>query len=222
MSSRSQGTALLAQTISTMKDGPRALLSASAVGYYGADRGDTVLTEASPAGSAADFLAEVCRQWEAPLLSASRAGIRVVPMRFGVVLTAAGGMLGRVLPAFRAGAGGPVGSGAQWLSWIALDDLIGVVGDLLYAATIDGAVNVTSPSPVTNREFAATLGGVLGRPTLVPLPAGVVRAAFGEMGEVMLLGGQRVVPERLEKAGIALRYPALEAALRLELGRLAP
>ena len=104
------------------------LLSASAVGYYGAGRGDAALTEASPAGTAADFLAEVCRQWEAPLLSASRAGIRVVPMRFGVVLTSAGGMLGRVLPAFRAGAGGPVGSGAQWLSWIALDDLIGVVG----------------------------------------------------------------------------------------------
>ena len=121
----------------------------------------------------------------------------------------------------RAGAGGPVGSGAQSLSSIALDDLIGVVGDLLYAATIDGAVNVTSPSPVTSRDFAATLGGVLGRPTLLPLPAGVVRAAFGEMGEVMLLGGQRVVPERLEKAGVGLRYPALEEALRLELGRLA-
>ena len=221
VSSRSRSTALLAETVATMKDGPKTLLSASAVGYYGAARGDEVLTEVSPAGSAADFLAEVCRQWEAPLLSASRAGLRVVPMRFGVVLTAAGGMLGRVLPAYRAGAGGPVGSGEQWLSWIALDDLIGVVGDLLYAATIDGAVNVTSPSPVTSREFAATLGGVLGRPTLLPLPAGVVRAAFGEMGEVMLLGGQRVVPERLEKAGIVLRYPALEAALRLELGRLA-
>ncbi|HUK77233.1 MAG TPA: TIGR01777 family oxidoreductase [Thermoleophilia bacterium] len=221
VNSRSQGTTLLAETIATMKDGPRTLLSASAVGYYGGDRGDAVLTEASPPGSALDFLADVCRQWEAPLLAANRAGIRVIPMRFGVVLTAVGGMLGRVLPAFRAGAGGPVGSGAQWLSWIELDDLIGVVGDLLYAATIDGAVNVTSPSPVTNREFATTLGGVLGRPTLVPLPAGVVRTVFGEMGEVMLLGGQRVVPERLEKAGIVLRYPALEAALRLELGRLA-
>ena len=221
VNSRSQGTTLLAETIATMKDGPRTLLSASAVGYYGGDRGDALLTEASPPGSALDFLADVCRQWEAPLLAANRAGIRVIPMRFGVVLTAVGGMLGRVLPAFRAGAGGPVGSGAQWLSWIELDDLIGVVGDLLYAATIDGAVNVTSPSPVTNRDFATTLGGVLGRPTLVPLPAGVVRTVFGEMGEVMLLGGQRVVPERLEKAGIVLRYPALEAALRLELGRLA-
>ena len=219
-SSRSLGTALLADTVASMKDGPRTLLSASAVGYYGAERGDAVLTETSPTGSATDFLAEVCRQWEAPLLPAGRAGIRVVPMRFGVVLSAAGGMLGRVLPAYRAGAGGPVGSGEQWLSWIELDDLIGVVGDLLYAATIDGVVNVTSPAPVTNREFATTLGHVLGRPTFVPLPAGVVRAVFGEMGDVMLLGGQRVVPERLEKAGIVLRYPALEAALRLELGHL--
>ena len=211
---------MLAETVATMKDGPRALLSASAVGYYGAARGDTVLTETAPPGPASDFLADVCRRWEEPLLPASRAGIRAVPMRFGVVLTASGGMLGRVLPAFRAGAGGPVGSGEQWLSWIGLDDLIGVVGDLLYAATIDGPVNVTSPSPVTNGEFATTLGRVLRRPALVPLPARAVRVAFGEMGDVMLLGGQRVVPERLEKAGIGLRYPALEAALRLELGRL--
>ena len=218
MASRRQSTALLAGTVAAMKRPPRALLSASAVGYYGADRGDAVLTESGAPGS--DFLADVCRDWEAALSPASRAGIRVVPLRFGVVLTAAGGALGRMLPAFRAGAGGPFGSGGQWLSWIGLDDLIGAVTDLLFAETIDGAVNVTSPLPLTNREFVKTLGRVLRRPAVVALPAGAVRAMFGEMGEVMLLGGQRVVPERLDKAGFAFRYPELEAALRVELGRL--
>jgi len=219
VTSRRQGTALLAGTMAAMKRPPRALLSASAVGYYGADRGDAVLTETGAPG--ADFLADVCREWESALASASRAGIRVVPLRFGVVLTAAGGALGRMLPAFRAGAGGPFGGGDQWLSWIALDDLIGAVTALLYAETVDGAVNVTSPAPQTNREFVKTLGRVLRRPAIVPLPGGAVRAMFGEMGEVMLLGGQRVVPERLDKAGFAFRYPELEAALRVELGRLA-
>jgi uncharacterized protein (TIGR01777 family) len=218
MASRRQGTALLAGTMAAMKRPPRALLSASAVGYYGADRGDAVLTEDGRPGS--DFLAEVCREWEAALSPASRAGLRVVPMRFGVVLTAAGGALKRMLPAFRGGAGGPFGSGDQWLSWVSLDDLIGVVADLLFVETVDGPVNVTSPSPSTNREFATTLGRVLRRPALLPLPASAVRAMFGEMGEVMLLGGQRVVPERLDKTGFAFRYPELEAALRVELGRL--
>ncbi len=220
MSSRRQSTALLAATLAGMKRPPGALLSASAVGYYGADRGDAVLTESGAPGC--DFLADVCREWEAALSPATRAGLRVVPLRFGVVLTAAGGALGRMLPAFRAGAGGPFGTGDQWLSWIALDDLIGAVTDLLFAETIDGAVNVTSPAPLTNREFVKTLGRVLRRPAVVPLPAGAVRAMFGEMGEVMLLGGQRVLPERLDKAGVAFRYPELEAALRVELGRLTP
>jgi uncharacterized protein (TIGR01777 family) len=215
--SRRQGTALLAETMAAMERPPSTLLSASAVGYYGAYRGDTVLTETSTSGS--DFLAQVCREWEAPLAAAVGAGIRVVTTRFGVVMTAADGILGRLAPAFRAGAGGPLGSGAQWLSWIELDDLIGVIGDLLYAPTIDGAVNLTSPEPVTNREFASTLGRVLHRPAIIPLPAAAVRAMFGEMGEVMLLGGQRVVSARLHKAGLVLRYPELEAALRLELGR---
>jgi NAD dependent epimerase/dehydratase family enzyme len=125
-----------------------------------------------------------------------------------------------MLPAFRAGAGGPFGSGDQWLSWIGLDDVIGVIDGLLFAETIDGAVNVTSPLPLPNREFVRTLGRVLRRPAVLPLPAVAVRALFGEMGEVMLLGGQRVVPERLDKAGFALRYPELESALRVELGRL--
>jgi uncharacterized protein (TIGR01777 family) len=220
MASRREGTTLLASTMAAMARPPRTLLSASAVGYYGAGRGDAVLTESSTAG--ADFLADVCRAWEAPLAAASGAGIRVVPMRFGVVITAGSGILANLLPAFRAGAGGPVGSGDQWLSWIELDDLIGVVGELLYAPTVDGAVNLTSPEPVTNRELATTLGRVLRRPAVLPLPEAAVRAAFGEMGEVMLLGGQRVVSERLQKAGFGLRYPELEAALRLELGRLAP
>jgi hypothetical protein len=219
MASRRQGTALLAQTMATMKQPPATLLSASAVGYYGADRGDAVLTEASPAGR--DFLAEVCTTWEDALAPAARAGLRVVPMRFGIVLNAAGGVLRSLSPAVRAGAGGRIGAGSQWLSWVALDDLIGVIDDLLFTPTVDGALNVTSPRPVTNAEFIDTLGQVLRRPTLIPLPAAAVRAAFGEMGDVMLLGGQRVVPDRLTKGGFGFRYPGLEAALRLELGRLA-
>ena len=218
LASRRQGTALLAQTLAAMKEPPATLLSASAVGYYGADRGDAVLTEASPAGH--DFLASVCTAWESALVPAARAGLRVVPMRFGIVLTGAGGVLRRLSPAVRAGAGGRIGEGSQWLSWVALDDLIGVIDDLLFTPTVDGAVNVTSPRPVTNAELIDTLGRVLHRPTLVPLPASAVRAVFGEMGDVMLLGGQRVVPERLTKGGFDFRYPALEAALRLELGRL--
>ncbi len=219
VTSRRQGTALLAQTLATMQEPPATLLSASAVGYYGADRGDAVLTEASPAGR--DFLAEVCTAWEDALAPAARAGLRVAPLRFGVVLTAAGGVLRSLSPAIRAGAGGRIGAGTQWLSWVALDDLIGVIDDLLFSPTVDGPVNVTSPRPVTNARFVDTLGRVLRRPTLVPLPAAAVRAAFGEMGDVMLLGGQRVVPERLTKGGFGFRYPALEDALRLELGRLA-
>ena len=216
--SRRQGTGLLAQTLAAMKRPPTTLLSASAVGYYGADRGDAVLTEASPAGR--DFLARVCTAWEEALAPATRAGLRVAPLRFGIVLTAAGGVLRSLSPAIRAGAGGRIGAGTQWLSWVALDDLIGVIDDLLFRPTVDGPVNVTSPRPVTNARFIDTVGRVLRRPTLVPLPAAAVRAAFGEMGAVMLLGGQRVVPERLTKAGFGFRYPALEDALRLELGRL--
>ena len=218
LASRRQGAELLAGTMAAMNHPPRTLLSASAVGYYGGERGAKVLTEASTSGL--DFLAEVCREWEAALTPASAAGVRVAPLRFGVVLSAAGGALERMLPAFRAGAGGPFGSGAQWMSWVSLDDLIGAVTGLLYAETVDGPVNVTSPEPLTNREFVTTLGHVLRRPAVIPLPAAAVRAMFGEMGEVTLLGGQRVVPERLDKAGFTFRYGELEAALRLELGRL--
>ncbi len=218
LESRRQGAELLATTMAAAAHPPRTLLSASAVGYYGGDRGDRVLTEGSPSG--ADFLAEVCREWEAALLPASAAGIRVSPLRFGVVLSAAGGALERMLPAFRAGVGGPFGAGAQWMSWVSLDDLIGAITGLLYADTVDGPVNVTSPAPLTNRDFVTTLGRVVRRPAVVPLPAAAVRAMFGEMGEVTLLGGQRVVPERLTKAGFTFRYGELEAALRLELGRL--
>jgi uncharacterized protein (TIGR01777 family) len=218
MDSRRQGTALLASTLASMKRPPRVLLSASAVGYYGGDHGAEVLTEESAAGR--DFLADVCAQWEAPLAPARDAGIRALPMRFGVVLSPAGGALARMLPAFRAGAGGPIGPGAQWLSWVAPDDLLGAVLDLLYDETVTGAVNVTSPLPVSNHEFVKTLGRVLRRPAVVPLPAAAIKAMFGEMGEVMLLGGQRVVPARLDELGFAFRYPDLESALRLELGHL--
>ena len=217
MESRRQSTALLARTLASMNEPPHIVLSMSAVGFYGKDRGDELLTEESTPGS--DFLAKVCEAWEGALEPARAAGLRVVCMRSGVVLSGHGGALARMLPAFKAGAGGRIGEGDQWFSWVGLDDLLAAMASLLYDETA-GAVNVTSPNPVTNREFAHVLGHVLRRPAAVPLPAGAVKAMFGEMGETVLLGGQRVVPARLQAEGHRFAYPELEQALRVELGRL--
>ena len=218
MRSRGEGTLLLAKTLAGMKRPPRVLLSASAIGYYG-DRGDEPLSEESAPGH--DFLAEVVKRWESALEPARAAGIRVVPMRFGIVLSAKGGALKRMLPAFRAGAGGPIGGGRQWMSWVALDDLLAAAADLLYADDVAGPVVVTAPDPVTNREFVKTLGHVLHRPAVAPLPALAVKAMFGKMGETLLLQGQKVQPRRLEEMGFRFGYAELEAALRWELGRSA-
>jgi uncharacterized protein len=209
--SRVNGTRLLSDALAGLARAPRALLAASAVGYYG-DRGAEELTEQSGPGE--DFLAHVAQEWEAATTSASRAGVRVVNMRFGVVMTTIGGALARMLPAFRLGVGGPVGSGNQYLSWIALDDLLAAILHLLATSSLAGPVNVTTPHPVTNREFARTLGKVLGRPAVVTVPAFALKIAFGAEGAAMLQSGQRVLPSRLVGSGFPFQYADAEPALR--------
>lgn len=209
--SRVQGTRLMSDTIAGLTPPPHTLLAASAIGYYG-DRGAEAVTEQSSPGE--DFLAQVAREWEAATGSATRAGIRVANMRFGVVLTPAGGALATMLPPFRLGLGGPVGSGNQYLSWIALDDAINAIGHVLSTTTLLGPVNITAPNPVTNRDFAKTLGKVLGRPAVIPVPAFALRVAFGTEGAAMLQSGQRVLPARLLASGFRFAYESVEPALR--------
>jgi uncharacterized protein (TIGR01777 family) len=216
--SRLRGTRLLAETLARLPRPPRVLVSASAVGIYG-NRGDTILTEDTPPEEAPpDFLVEVAREWEAATEPARAAGIRVVQMRFGIVLSPAGGALGRMLTPFRLGLGGPLGSGRQWVSWIAIDDLVGAVYHALMTDAVAGPVNTTAPEPVTGRVLARTLGRVLGRPAVLQAPAPALRLAFGEMANAALLGSQRVLPTRLLASGYRFRYPTLEPALRFLLG----
>jgi uncharacterized protein (TIGR01777 family) len=216
---RARSTDLLSRTLAGLKHPPRAFLSASAVGYYG-DRGDETLTEASASG--VGELPEICRAWEAATEPARQAGIRVANLRFGVVLAAGGGALAKLLPPFRLGAGGPFGSGRQWMSWIALDDVVGAVHHLLFSE-LEGPANLVSPQPVTNLELARTLGRVLKRPALLPAPTPALRLMLGrEMADELLLGGARVLPCRLESDGFPFLHPDLEGALRSELGLCKP
>ena len=217
--SRVEGTMLLAEALAELRRPPRVLISASAVGVYG-DRGDELLVEdAIPDGPPADFFVELGRDWEGATQPARAAGIRVVILRFGIVLTPAGGALRRMLPPFRLGIGGPLGSGKQWVSWISMDDAIGAIHHALFADALDGPVNAASPEPITNRGFATTLGRVLKRPAVLPAPAPALRLLFGEMAETALLAGQRLSPARLLGSGYTFRHPTLEAALRHVLGR---
>jgi uncharacterized protein (TIGR01777 family) len=209
--SRVQGTTLLSDSIARLAAPPRALLTASAVGYYG-DRGAKLLTETSAPG--ADFLAGVCREWEASAEAARAARIRVVHLRFGVVLSGAGGALTKMLTPFKMGVGGKIGSGEQYMSWIALDDAVGAILHALAHEELEGAANVVAPHPVTNAEFTKTLGGVLNRPTIFFVPAFAARLAFGEMADAALLASQRVEPARLKATGYNFKYPELDAALR--------
>jgi uncharacterized protein (TIGR01777 family) len=213
--SRVQGTTLLAETLAKLKTPPRVLLTASAVGYYG-DRGAEVLNETSTAGE--DFLSDVCRVWEASADAAKDAGIRVVRLRFGVVLSGEGGALAKMLTPFKMGVGGKIGSGTQYMSWIALDDAVGVILHALAHEELAGAVNVVAPRAVTNAEFTKTLGGVLGRPTIFAVPAFAARLAFGEMADAALLASQRVEPAQLKASNYNFKYPELEGALRHVLG----
>jgi uncharacterized protein (TIGR01777 family) len=209
--SRVEGTRLLAETLARLERRPRALVSVSAVGYYG-DRGETPLTEDSPPG--AGFLADVCRAWEAAADPARAAGIRVVHPRLGVVLAGEGGALPRMALPFRLGVGGVVGSGRQYWSWIGLGDLVRILELGLALDSLAGPVNAVAPTATTNREFTRVLGRALGRPTLVPFPALAVNLVLGEMGAALLLASARVLPRRLERAGFRFRCPGLEAALR--------
>jgi hypothetical protein len=187
------------------------LVAASASGYYG-DRGDEVLREESEAGSS--FLSQVCQEWEAATGPAAASGIRVVNLRFGFVLSPAGGGLAKMLPAFKLGVGGKIGSGKQYLSWIAIDDLVQIILFAITTEALKGPANAAAPNPVTNSEFSTTLGRVLGRPAIFPMPAFAVRLAFGEMGDELLLASARMEPARLRRAGYQFRFPQLEGALR--------
>ncbi|MGH8907386.1 MAG: TIGR01777 family oxidoreductase [Egibacteraceae bacterium] len=216
--SRVDGTRLLATTLAGMADGPRALICGSAIGYYGSDRGDELLTEES--GSGDGFLAGVVRDWEAAAEPARAAGLRVVCVRTGIVASPKGGALALQLPLFKVGLGGRLGSGRQWMSWITLDDIAGVFAHALDTADVEGILNGTAPEPVRNAEFARVLGRVLGRPALIPVP---------KLGPAVLLGpegaaetafaSQRVVPARTEATGYVFRHRTLEAALRHVLAR---
>jgi len=214
--SRVQGTRLLCEALAQLIKPPKVLLCASAIGYYG-DRGESTLREESAPGTG--FLAEVCQAWEAAAAPAAQRGVRVVHLRLGVVLSPAGGALAQMLPPFRRGMGGVVGSGQQYISWIALDDVLGAMHHVLSTETLHGPVNVVAPQPVTNHAFTKTLGKVLGRPTVLPLPAFAARLAFGEMAEALLLASTRVVPVRLQASGYPFQYPELEGALRHLLGK---
>jgi len=214
--SRGAATRKLCETLTRLEPRPRVLVCASAIGFYG-DRGATPVDEDSAAGSG--FLADVCREWESATLPAAEHGIRVVNLRFGVVLTARGGALGKLLLPFQVGLGGRIGSGNQFMSWIGLDDVLGSVLHALRTPDLQGPVNAVAPAPVTNAEFTRVLGRVLGRPTLLPLPAGAARLAFGEMADEMLLASTRVAPTRLHASGFTFRDPQLADALRHTLGR---
>jgi uncharacterized protein len=214
--SRVKSTRLLAGTLAQLSRPPRTLVCASAVGCYG-DRGDELLTEESLPGSG--FLPQICREWEDAAELAAGRSIRVVKLRFGAILSVAGGALARMLPPFNAGLGGVIGSGRQYMSWIAIDDVTGVIQHGLVNETLSGPVNAVAPQPVTNREFTKTLGRVLSRPTLFAVPSFVLRLALGELAEALLLASARVVPARLQASGYTFRYPDLDGALRHLLGR---
>jgi uncharacterized protein (TIGR01777 family) len=212
--SRVFGTTMLSRAIAAAASQPAVLVSASATGYYG-DRGDQLLDEASPPGNS--FLAGVCREWEASTTPAAEAGIRVVNLRFGIVLSAEGGALARMLPPFRMGLGGRIGSGNQYWSWVSIDDVAHAVLHALVHPELAGAANVVAPAPVTNAEFTRALAGALHRPALLPMPAFAVRAAFGQMGDELLLASARVAPSKLQASGYNFRHadlgPALQALL---------
>ena len=199
-----------------MKSPPKVLVCASAIGFYG-DRCDEELNEESAAGTG--FLADVAQQWEAATQPARDAGIRVVNLRFGVILSPKDGALAKMLLPFKLGGGGRVGSGKQYWSWVSIDDAAGAIHHALMTDSLSGPVNAVAPNSVTNAEFTKTLGRVLRRPTVVPMPAFAARLALGEMADALLLASTRVVPKELNRTGYEFRQPTLEAALRHLLGR---
>lgn len=217
LESRTVSTRFLAETLAGLSSPPKALVSASAVGFYG-DRGDEPLDERSDPGNG--FLAEVCRAWEKACAPAAEAGIRVVNLRIGTVLTPAGGALRLMLVPFRLGLGGPFGNGGQYMSWVTVDDLVRAVYHVLGREDLSGPLNVTSPEPATNRGFSRALAGVVCRPAVLATPAPALRLFLGQMAVELLLSGQRVLPNRLLDSGFRFRYPRLETALLHLTGRL--
>jgi hypothetical protein len=214
--SRVETTRALSGLLGKLKTPPRSLLCASAVGIYGS-RGEEILTESSPAGRG--FLADTCLAWEAEADRAAEAGIRVTHLRFGVVLARQGGALRKMLPISRAGLGGRLGSGRQWMSWIALHDLVRAVLYILHNDSLQGPVNLTAPLPVTNTEFTKALGRALHRPAILPVPAFALRAAFGPMADAALLASTRAIPQRLTASGFQFDFPEIDRALRSVLLR---
>jgi hypothetical protein len=209
--SRVDATRHLVGGLAKLQRKPRVLVAASAVGYYG-NRGDELLTEQSAPGQ--DFLASLCCDWEAEAARAEQAGIRVVHLRFGVVFSSAGGALKRMLLPFKLGAGGRLGSGQQWWSWVSLPEAVSIVQQAIENESLRGAVNAAAPNPVRNAEFTKILGRVLRRPTILPAPAFALRLALGEVADLLLLASQRVVPKRLADTGYRFLHPDLEQALR--------
>jgi uncharacterized protein len=214
--SRVFGTSNLAIALANTKVKPRVFISSSAIGYYG-DRGDEILKEESAAGTG--FLPDVCREWEVATEAAAKAGIRTVQIRTGIVLSTAGGALAKMLTPFRLGVGGIVGSGLQWMSWIDVQDMVGAIQHILKTDLLQGPVNLVAPTPVRNSEFTKTLASVLSRPAIFPMPAFVVKLVFGEMGETVLLGSQRVEPGRLVASGYPFQFRDLRDSLKAMLGR---
>jgi uncharacterized protein (TIGR01777 family) len=210
LESRVQGTQNLAEAIAAAPQRPRVFISASAIGYYG-DRGEETLREESSFGTG--FLPEVCREWEAAAQAATNAGIRTAQMRFGVVLSASGGALQKMLLPFRLGVGGNIGSGRQWSSWVDIDDVVGAIQHVSKTDTLRGPVNVVGPNPIRNAEFTKTLASVLSRPAILPMPAFAARLAFGQMADELLLASQRVEPSKLLVSGYVFHKPVLRTAL---------
>jgi uncharacterized protein len=215
-SSRIDSTRLIVDALARLGRPPRVFVCASATGWYG-DTGEVEVDETGSVGGG--FLAGLCREWEAEAARAGDLGVRAVMLRTGVVLSPAGGALARLLPVFRAGLGGPAGNGRQWMSWISLDDLLAAVAHVLACGSLEGPVNAVGPQAVRNREFAQTLGRVLGRPALLATPALALRVMFGQMADETILASARVIPRRLRESGFQFLHPALEGALRRVLGR---
>jgi uncharacterized protein (TIGR01777 family) len=212
--SRILSLGLVSETLASLEPRPRALIATSAIGYYG-DRGDEVLTEESPAGEG--FFPDLVRDWEAAAAPARDAGIRVVHLRLGLVLSGQDQLLGRVMPLFRLGIGGPIGSGRQWMSWISLEDTLRIVRLALENESISGPINCVAPHPVTNTEFTRALGRIVGRPTLFRVPAFALRLLMGEVADETALASTRVVPRKLESAGFRFEHPEIESVLRRAL-----
>lgn len=209
--SRTLGTTTLCEALAKMSVKPKVLVSASAIGFYG-NRGDDILNESSAPGTG--FLPDVCKEWEASTKAAQDASIRTVLIRIGIILSKKGGALAKMLFPFKMCVGGVIGSGKQYMSWIELQDMVSAIVFALKTEALRGPVNLVAPRAVTNHEFTKTLGKVLSRPTIFPMPAFAAHAAFGEMANDLLVGGCRVVPERLTEAGFGFKHPELEGALR--------